>query len=358
MSWWVTFHAVRKRALTKAERQALALHVEEWAGKAWEILPYALKVPPRKDRSGLIAWGSMQLPLDPEGEDSGTLMAALTELRGLLPGVDIRVEDDQRLVGWDGERECFDLTADGEQPELPDFQPGKDWLDAWDGAPLAEDPFADADDEIRLSARKASDITDWTFLAGDVRDEIDDDDLVVVCLRKAAGLARDGFDWADVAGAWNVSMPGDERVREILQRAADLAETGIEWSCVIEQWRASGDEDGARGCLHRAEAGVGESDDFSRLARVWFEKLDRPDEARRCLTEARNRARATVDWCVAAQVYADLGQLDDVRQCLVSGETVADSGQDHTFLSEEYRDLLKDAAESRRCAKQAKKLPY
>jgi len=359
MSWWVTIHAARKRALTKNERTALAQHVEDWAGKDWEIMPYALTVPPRKDPSGLIAYGSMQLPLDLEGGDAETLMVALTELRGLLPGVDLRVEDDQGLVGWDEAQGSFDLLPDVDQAELDAFEPGKDWLDAWDGTPTgANDPFEDAPDDIRVSAKKARDITDWSFVAGDVRDGLDDDDLVAVCLLRAAGLARDGFDWASVAEAWNEHMPGDDRVRGVLQRAADLAETGIEWSAVIEPWLESGDREGAEGCLRRAEDGVRDSDDFSRLGRVWMEKFEQPDEARRCLAEARRLARATVDWCVAAQVYKDLDQLDDVRQCLVDGETVADSGQDFEFLRSEYQDLLEDPVESKRCGKKAKKLPY
>ena len=359
MSWWVTFHAARKRALTTKEREALAQHVEAWACKDWEIMPYALKVPPRKDPSGLIAYGELQLPLDPDGGDADTLMSALTELRGWLPGVDLRVADDQQLVGWDDEQDRFDLLADAEQPELGDFEPGKDWIDAWDGTPTgADDPFEDAPSDIQTSARKAKDITDWTFVARDVRDELDDDDLVVICLKKAAGLARDGFDWASVAEAWNEHMPGDDRVTEVLRRAEDLAETGIEWSQVIEQWYESGDEQGAETCLRRAEDSLRESDDFSRLGRVWLERFDQPDEAQRCLAEAGKLAQATVDWCVAAQVYKDLGQPDDVRQCLVEGETVADSGQDFQFLSSEYQDLLEDSAESKRCARKAKKRPY
>ncbi len=359
MSWWVTVHAARKRALTKNERTALAQHVETWAGKDWEIMPYALKVPPKKDPSGLIAFGAMQLPLDPDGEDSGTLMLALTELRGTLPGVELRVEDDQGLVGWDDDLGCFELLDDAQQPELAEFEPGKDWLDAWDGTPTgAADPFEDAPSGIRTSARKAKDITDWTFVAWDVRDDLDDDELVVICLKKAAGLARDGFDWADVAKAWNQYMPGDDRVREVLARAEDLAETGIEWSNVVDQWHAAGDDDETRRCLRRAEDSLGESDDFSRLGNTWLRRLDQPDEARRCLTEAEKRAGETVDWCVAAQVYAKLEQPDDIRRCLVQGEKVADSGQDFEFLGSEYQDLLKDAAESKRCKGRAKKLPY
>jgi hypothetical protein len=359
MSWWVTVHAARKRALTKNERTAMAQHVETWAGRDWEIMPYALKVPPKKDPSGLIAFGSMQLPLDPEGEDIESLMLALTDLRETLPGAELRVEDDQGLVGWDDGLGCFELIPDTQQPELAEFEPGKDWIDAWDGTPTgADDPFEAAPDDIRASARKARDITDWSFVAGDVRDELDDDDLVVICLKKAAGLARDGFDWASVAEAWNKHLPGDERVREVLGRAEDLAETGIEWSNVIKQWHEARDSEAAERCLRRAEDSVEESDDFSRLGTAWFKQFDQPDETRRCLVEATRRAAETVDWCVAAQVYEKLDQADDIRRCLEEGEKVADSGQDFEFLSREYQDLLKDAAESKRCRRRAKKLPY
>jgi len=358
MSWWVTVHVARKRALSKKEREALAQHVEAWAGKAWEIMPYTLKVPPKKDPSGLVAYGSQQLPLDPDGGDAETLVMALTELRGLLPGADLRVEDDQGLVGWDDERGCFDLLPDAEQPELDEFEPGGHWLDAWDGVPTgADDPFGDVPDDIRREIKKAKGIVDWMFVAQEVRDELDDDDLVVASLLRIAALARDAFDWASVAEAWNEHMPGDDRVREVLRRGEALAESGLEWSQLVEQWRSAGDGDGAVACLQRGEQSVQESDDWSRLAGAWFRYLRRHNDARRCLAEAERLARETVDWCVAAQVYADLGQRDAVRRCLVEGEKVVAIGQDYEFLRDEYMDLLKDHAESKRCKGRAKKMP-
>lgn len=146
--WW-SLH--RARALDEAERAAVAAHVMRWRNV---IAGYELMVPravaaPGDDGAAeedggpdgvgdVIAWSALRPSHgDPARSDHGgyllpvidEVQAALTELRQLVPDVELALADDFGTYGWDGEGwEPFD--GDAREPAMVDERAA--WVEAGD----------------------------------------------------------------------------------------------------------------------------------------------------------------------------------------------------------------------------------
>ena len=180
LSWHIEIFIERAAPLGPAERQALIDHVEEKRprlgrhGYRFEIANGA-----RADR--LVARGELDMPWSLDHKDLPRALAALDELRDLLPGAVVHVRDTLQAVHWGQDEGGFIIAGPREQ-EVPRQEPGGSWIPARPPPALpGVAPDAPADEVVRVGwslfhslagtpaweavrAREAE-VTDWTPVA-------------------------------------------------------------------------------------------------------------------------------------------------------------------------------------------------
>lgn len=154
MGFTVYYYLEREQPLNEAERRALRQHAVHWAGKQWLWEPYDLNLSREPRADGLLAYG-MTKPhpdLDEHGDELDRLLAAVTELSGVVPGATLHVSDDFGTTYWDpvGRR----ITNDSAKAApIPSYQLGDGWAPADpDAASVDDDDDFDDDDDERLES--------------------------------------------------------------------------------------------------------------------------------------------------------------------------------------------------------------
>lgn len=107
MGYDIGWEVVGDRALTEAEVDAVAKHVEQWSAL---IVGYDLSVAKARQPAVQAMFSLRPTSGDPDEDDAGGyvtevldhVFSALGEVKTLLPDFDIRVEDDFNAYEWDG----------------------------------------------------------------------------------------------------------------------------------------------------------------------------------------------------------------------------------------------------------------
>ena len=120
----IYYNLQRSRPLDEAERKVLGKHARKWQKKTWECEGYGLGVAQKERPDGLVATGSIKIDHDEASLDLAQLLAALTELRGLIGDATLHVTDDLRLVGWDGTTYVLDGSRQEPAPAFDDLGDG------------------------------------------------------------------------------------------------------------------------------------------------------------------------------------------------------------------------------------------
>lgn len=158
MGWTASYQLLRDRPFDDAELSALVELCDRHNQPPWEGESFGLAVAraPRADR--VIADGWQKLPMDPDSGDLPRLGVVLAALAARWPDVEIRVDDDFGVLGWNPDTRTVTEGRGGPAPVSltsadrdgfvapstvvgPRFQPLAAELEAW----LASDERASAE---------------------------------------------------------------------------------------------------------------------------------------------------------------------------------------------------------------------
>jgi|GEM_PF-5695854 len=153
MGFTVYYYLEREQPVNEAERSALQQHAVHWAGKQWIWEPYDLNLSREPRADGLLAYG-MTKPhpdLDEHGDELDRLLAAVTELSGVVPGATLHVSDDFGTTYWDPVGRIITHDSAKAAP-IPNYELGAGWVPADPDAALDEDDDDFDDDDERLES--------------------------------------------------------------------------------------------------------------------------------------------------------------------------------------------------------------
>ena len=180
LTWHIDVFVERAAPLAPAERQALIDHVEEKRGRLGRH-GYRFEIADGGRDDQLVARGVLDMPWSLNHKDLPAALEALGELRGLLPGVTLRVQDTLGAIHWSSAQRVFVLDGPRSQA-VPRYQTGGSWIPARrPPAVPGVAPGAPADEVVRVAwsqfhslaqtpawdavrACEAS-VTDWTPVA-------------------------------------------------------------------------------------------------------------------------------------------------------------------------------------------------
>lgn len=140
VKWFLRSEA---RAISDVERQALLAHAKEEEARPYQSARYVLAV---IGGNGAVAGGGTQVPEDLAHPDWALLLAALTALRAVVPGTELRIEDSLGLISWNAETNRYETRG-------------------WERAPTPEAPPPPPEDELDAPIRAA--LTELTTGSGD-----------------------------------------------------------------------------------------------------------------------------------------------------------------------------------------------
>lgn len=101
MGWTASYQLLRDRPLDDEELAALADYVERNNQPPWEGERFGLVVTREARADRIVADGWQKLPMTTETADLERLCVVLNGLAAVLPGVEIRIDDDHGAFGWD-----------------------------------------------------------------------------------------------------------------------------------------------------------------------------------------------------------------------------------------------------------------
>ena len=193
-------------------------------------------------------------------------------------------------------------------------------------------------------------VSDWVILARAWAQDFDDTELAWQCMAKAEADAKDSdevYDWTIVGDMWS-EMGYQDKAVEIAREQFEP----MEWPHLGELERAFGEFPAGTTVLDWIEPGMTEraardlvenvneqtesgytdiayalvsaerfadnTRDWTLIAKAWMEKLQNPEEARRCMREAEDAIDIPHDWILIAKAWKEyFSDLQAAIRCMV-----------------------------------------
>ena len=116
MGWTAYYQLLRDRPLDEAEAVKLCDFIRKTNRKPWDGESFGLRLSRDARPDHVLAHGAQKFPRADESDDQERLLGVLTELSKLIEDVEVRVEDDFNVFGWDDD--ANEAAMDGPTTEL------------------------------------------------------------------------------------------------------------------------------------------------------------------------------------------------------------------------------------------------